>query len=293
MRESNTPPEINSNDCTGCEICVNTCPVFTLAMSNGKVVIKHGDWCIECGHCGAVCPVDAIVQQKTVVAPDLSAGSKPAVAPEALMQLLRERRSVRQYKEDPLPREVIEQIINAGRYAPTGINSQRVHYIVLTSSDKIAELSKKILDFNAKFFKQLQKKPIALLLSMFMGRKKTKELLTYCPSMLHAKKLNDQGEDPLLHYGKAVIIAHAEAWDGSPAINCAIALYHCSLMAHTLGVGACFNSWVENTVNNNSKIKTWLGIPKENKCFGAMTMGYQNIKYQRLIERSIPDVEWR
>ncbi len=293
MRESNTPPEINSNDCTGCEICVSACPVFTLAMSNDKAVIEHGEWCIECGHCAAVCPVDAIVQQKTVVAPDLSAGSKPAVTPEALMQLLRERRSVRQYKDDPLPGEVIEQIINAGRYAPTGINSQRVHYIVLTSPDKIAELSKTILDFNAKFFKQLEKKPFALLLSMFMGRRKIKELLTYAPSMIHAKKLNDQGEDPLLHYGKAVIITHAEAWDGSPAINCAIALYHCSLMAHTLGVGACFNSWVENTVNNNNKLKTWLGIPKENKCFGAMTMGYQNIKYQRLIERNMPDVEWR
>ncbi len=293
MRETNCPPEINSDDCTGCEICVNACPVSTLTMKNGKAAIAHGDWCIECGHCGAVCPVDAIVQTKTVVAPELTVGKTPPVAPEALMQLLRERRSVRQYKDDPIPKEVMEQIINTGRYAPTGVNSQRVHYLVLTSPDEIAELSKKVLDFNAKFFKQLEKKPFALMLSMFLGRRKVQELLTYRPSMMHAKKQSDKGEDPLLHNAKAVLITHAEAWDGSPAFNCATALYHCSLMAHTLGIGVCFNSWLENTINNDKKLKAWMGIPKENKCYGAMTMGYQNIRYRHLIERSQPDVEWR
>ncbi len=293
MRESNTPPEINSRDCTGCEICVNACPVFTLGMKGGKAVIEHGEWCIECGHCGAVCPADAIVQKKTLVAPELPVGSKPAVSPEALMQLLRERRSVRQYKEDPLPREVIEQIINAGRYAPTGTNSQRVHYLVLTSPDEIADLSKKILAFNAKFFKQLEKKPFALMVSMFMGRRKIQEILTYGPTIAYAKTRSDLGEDPLLHNARAVVVAHAEAWDGSPAFNCATALYHCSLMAHTLGVGVCFNSWLENTVNNDRKLKAWMGIPKENKCYAAMTMGYQNIEYRHLIERNKPDVEWR
>jgi nitroreductase/NAD-dependent dihydropyrimidine dehydrogenase PreA subunit len=293
MKASNNPPEINSSDCTGCKICVNTCPVFTLAMSGDKAVIEHGDWCVECGHCGAVCPTNAIVQKKTVVAPELIVGKKPAVSPEALMQLLRERRSVRQYKKDPLPKEVIEQIINAGRYAPTGTNSQRVHYIVLTSPDEIAKLSKKILNFNARFFKQLEKKPFALLVSMFMGRRKIQEISSYGPTITHAKKQSDQGEDPMLHNAKAVILTHAEAWDGSPAFNCAAALYHCSLMAHTLGVGVCFNSWMENTVNNNRKLKAWLGIPKENKCYGAMTMGYQNIKFRQLLERNKPDVVWR
>jgi len=293
MIKLNNPPEISIEDCTGCGICVKACPVFTLDMKNDKAVIEHGDWCVECGHCGAVCPVNAVVQKKTAVAPELTVGKTPPVSPEALMQLLRERRSVRQYKDDPIPKEVIEQIINAGRYAPTGTNSQRVRYIVLTSTDEIDELSKRILNFNAKFFKQLEKKPFAFLLSMFMGRRKIQEVLTYGATIVHAKKQRDKGEDPMLHNARAIILTHAESWDGSPAFNCAAALYHCSLMAHTLGVGVCFNSWLENTVNNNRKLKAWLGIPKENKCYGTMTMGYQNIKYRHLIERNQPDVEWR
>ena len=62
---------------------MKACPVFTLGMNDGKAVVEHGDWCIECGHCGAVCPVDAVVQKKTAVAPDLTVGEKPAVSPEA------------------------------------------------------------------------------------------------------------------------------------------------------------------------------------------------------------------
>ena len=293
MRGTPTPPEINSTECTGCGICVKACPVFTLGMKDGTAVIEHEDWCIECGHCGAVCPVDAVIQKKTVVAPDLIVGKKPAVSPEVLMQLLRERRSVRSYRQEPIPKEVLEQIINAGRYAPTGSNSQRVHYLIITSPDEISELSKKIIDFNAGFFKMIKRKPFALSLSIFMGRKKVKELLNYSPMIFHCQKRIEQGEDPMLHNAQALLLVHAEDWDGSPAFNCAAALYHCSLMAHTLGVGVCFNGWVENTVNNNKKVRNWLGIPKDHKCYGAMTMGYQDIKYMRLIERKKPNVQWR
>ncbi len=65
-------------------------------------------------------------------------------------------------------------------------------------------------------------------------------------------------KDPLLHYAQALLLVHAEDWDGSPAFNCAVAMYHCSLMAHTLGVGVCLNGWVENSVNNNRKLKNRL-----------------------------------
>jgi len=210
MKRTSMPPEISNAECTGCGICVQACPVFTLGMSAGKAVVEHGDWCIECGHCGAVCPVDAVVQKKTVVEPGLPVGKKPAVSPEVLMQLLRERRSVRLYRQESISKEVLEQISQCGRYAPTGSNSQRVHYLIMTSPDEISDLSKKIIDFNAGFFKQLQKKPFALFLSMFMGRQKIQELQCYSPMILHAQKRIEEGEDPMLHNAQALLLVHAE-----------------------------------------------------------------------------------
>ena len=292
MRPTAVPPVVDVKKCTGCKLCVKACPVFVLELKDKKALVSHGDFCIECGHCGAVCPEGAVVQKKTVVAQGLKAGKKYAVSPDVMMQILRERRSVRVYKDKPVPKDIIEKIINAGRYAPTGTNSQRVHYTVITSPEMISELSRRVMEFNAKFFKNLQNRAFVAMMSLFIGRKKIEEFLMYRPVIMHAKEVVDKGGDPMLHNAPVVLIAHAEKWDGSPAINCAVALVYCNLMAHTLGIGACYNGWVENTANISGKLKKWLGIPKDHKCFGVLTMGYQNIEYKRLVERNEPDVKW-
>ncbi len=293
MRPDAKPPEVNIDKCTGCGSCVKACPVFVLGMNEGKSFIEKGNWCIECGHCGAVCPERAIIQERTIVNKNLEIGDKAAVTPKDCMQLLRERRSVRNYKDKPLSRETIQKIIEAGKYAPTGSNSQRVHYTVITSSETIKAISEEVSRYNSKFFKQLQNKAFASMMKLFLGKNKLNELLLYSPGILHAAEVMEQGKgDPMLHNAPALLIAHAEKWDGSPAFNCAIALYHCSLMAHTMGIGVCFNGWIENTVNINKKLRKMIGIPNDNKCFGAMTLGYQDIKYRRLVERKDPDVEW-
>ncbi|MCX7846793.1 MAG: nitroreductase family protein [bacterium] len=56
---------------------------------------------------------------------------------------LRTRRSIRHYASRPLPREVLEQIVDAGRLAATARNLQPWHFVVVTERatlDKLAEL---------------------------------------------------------------------------------------------------------------------------------------------------------
>ena len=50
---------------------------------------------------------------------------------EAIENLLT-RRSVRQFKPDMLPKELIEKIVEAGTYAPTGMNWQSPVIIAVT-----------------------------------------------------------------------------------------------------------------------------------------------------------------
>jgi hypothetical protein len=109
----------------------------------------------------------------------------------------------------------------------------------------------------------------------------------------HAKELMDQGKDCLFYGAPAVMVVHAESWDTSSAFNCALALYNCSLMAHALGVGCCFNGYLQGAANNSRRIKKWLGIPHDHRCFGAMTLGYQGVRYRRLVKRDSAKVVWR
>jgi len=56
------------------------------------------------------------------------------------LEAIRKRRSVRKYTGDPIPREDLETIVDAGRLAATGSNKQPWDFIVVTEREMIEQL---------------------------------------------------------------------------------------------------------------------------------------------------------
>jgi nitroreductase len=50
---------------------------------------------------------------------------------EALRELFKKRRSIRRFKQDPVPDDYIQKIIEAARWAPSGANTQPWEFIVV------------------------------------------------------------------------------------------------------------------------------------------------------------------
>ena len=293
MKQEVNIPRIIETKCIGCERCVLVCPSFVLDMSGKKANVVRGEWCIGCGHCGAACPSEAILYDGMLFEKHPREGEGPAVSPEVLNLLIRERRSVRNYTAAPVPKQILEKILDAGRYAPTGSNSQNVHYVVLTSLDQIEELRKMTIGFYDKIFSRMKNWPGRLLLSLLAGKKTVEYLRDSLPKVMYFQEQINQGKDRLFFHAPVVIITHAESWDSSSSFNCSVALYNCSLMAHTLGLGCCFNGILVNAVNHGQKIKRWLSIPADHRCLSAMALGYPNVKYPGLVQRHPPKVRWR
>jgi nitroreductase len=61
---------------------------------------------------------------------------------QTFLELARTRRSVRDFLPDPVPAEVIDQLLEAARWAPSGYNLQPVHYVVVTDPDRRQALRK-------------------------------------------------------------------------------------------------------------------------------------------------------
>ena len=64
-----------------------------------------------------------------------------------IIRAMEERRSVRKFKPDMVPKEMIEQIIEAGLYAASGMGKQAAIVVAVTKEelrDKIAEDNRKI-----------------------------------------------------------------------------------------------------------------------------------------------------
>jgi len=287
------PPVIDVATCTGCELCVRACPAFVLAMEEGSARVARGDGCIACGHCGAICPVEAVSRRDADPDERVRAGAMPAVSFDALLRLFRERRSVRLLRPDPVPRDAIERILDAARFTPTGTNSENVRYIVLATPAEVAALRARVLAFYEKLFARVRSPIGAAILSCLAGRKTVDMLRGYLPKIEEVKRLYARGEDPLFHGAPVIIIAHAEAWDSCSAFNASAALYAASLAAHTLGLGCCFNGFAVSAIDHDRRIRAHLGIPRGSRCFAAMTIGVPAVRYLRSVAREDAKIAWR
>lgn len=287
-------PEIDQSKCTKCGICLKVCAPVMYEMHGGQVTLVRPEWCFHCGHCGAACPAGAIREAFSEPVP---AGAPEIVSPafsDGLQLLFRSRRSVRKYKKKPVSREDIEKILEAGRYTATGTNAQTLRYMVITDPEKIDELRRIAFPAVLKMFAfvgKLTKLPFA---SRLMGEELRDRMKNrYVEGMKLFEEQMRRGEDKLFHDAPAIILVFAEKFDETQAFSAAAALYNCSLMAHTLGIGCCFNGFLWMAINFNRKLRKWFGLPRNLKCYGAMTLGYQEVKYHRLVRRNPVKVEWR
>ena len=57
------------------------------------------------------------------------------------LKTIRNRRSIRKFTDEPVPRDVIEQIVDAGIWAASGKNGQAPIVLAVTNPDLVAQLS--------------------------------------------------------------------------------------------------------------------------------------------------------
>ena len=106
-------------------------------LENNKIM-HHNKRCIKCGHCYTICPQGAINMTNydctnEEIIPMTNFDS------DMLLNAIKSRRTIRKFKIQPVESEKIYKILEAGRYSPTGANSQNISYTILGSKQKEAE----------------------------------------------------------------------------------------------------------------------------------------------------------
>lgn len=62
---------------------------------------------------------------------------------DLVFDIIKKRRSVRHFDGRPLPDEQMEQILEAGRWAPSGANAQPWRFIVVTQKDTLKSIAER------------------------------------------------------------------------------------------------------------------------------------------------------
>lgn len=68
------------------------------------------------------------------------------------LEILKTRRSIREYSDKPIPKELLEKIMDTARFSPTARNVQPWEFIIITETLSLKKLSE--LSENARFLAQ-------------------------------------------------------------------------------------------------------------------------------------------
>lgn len=242
---------VDSEKCIGCGLCSKDCPSSEIEIIENKAVVKNQN-CIVCGHCEAICPKAAVsisgFEDKIE-----EYENQTRLNANELMDAIKTRRTIRQFKNKDVPEEIIDMIIESGRLAPTGTNAQATSYLIL--KDKKDEV---------------EKVAIATM----------KKLLGFAGIFVPALKGFKIDEGFLFKKAPAVIVIL-----GSDKVSASLAAENMAFMAEANGLGVLFSGFFTICYNMKAKIRKMCGMKKSLKAVTTLVIGYQAVEYKRTVHR--------
>lgn len=285
--------QIDAERCRKCGTCVQICPKIFAQDAEGTLPhLLDTARCIECGHCVAICPSEAISHSS--FPPGSIAPIEPENLPDTaqLMELLRSRRSIREFKKKPVDRALIEQIIEGARFAPSGHNTQSTEYIVVQDPAVLKQIVKLTVD-QYRLWKNLLSNPFVRSLTRLMrGAQEQAILDELVEDFADLIRQYDQGGAPILRKTSTLLLFHADRHANFAGVNANLALQNASLVCETLKLGAFYAGYVVAGSNFNARLAKLLKLPSNHKIYAGLAIGYPKLRYQNWIERKPARIQW-
>ncbi len=229
--------------------------------------------CTNCGQCVAVCPTGSLSHRAMGLKDCTPVQEGYRITPEQAEQFLRQRRSIRAYKKQAVPREITQKIIEIARYAPTGHNNQNVEWLVIDTREQLQSLE----SVGTGWIRWMIQQNTPLMPGFDLNR------------MLERQEARGNS---FLRDAPVVIVAHAPKGPMGP-VDSSIALTYLDLAANSLGLGCCWAGFVMMMAKSFPPMQKALAIPAGNEAQGVMMMGYPRFTYPRLPARKSPQIVWR
>lgn len=274
--------KVDTSTCIKCGKCVKVCPsmIFVQQTAGSEVEVENIESCISCGHCVAVCPTNSVIHSE--FPPEKVHQINPAElpTPQQVMLLCKSRRSNRAFSKQPVPAEMLNQILEAAHCAPTASNMQQVEFTLITDPQKLSEIT----DCTIRTFESIVK----LLENPFLKpvlKRLLSKVYKYLPSFYRLVEERKKGNDLILRGATALILIHTPKESRFGCQDANLAYQNGSLMAESLGVSQFYTGFVCVAIkqDNKNRLAKLLGI--NGTIHAGMALGIPSFKYPKYIDR--------
>ncbi len=288
---------IDSITCKSDGLCAAVCPNRILQKeASGKVSFRaeRVDLCIRCGQCMAICTTRAI----QVPGLDYERDFFPlpaSPAAEDFFNLLATRRAIRVFKDEPVPHELLEKVVQAISMAPPSFPPHKTALVVVQDPAVIRQALPQIVELYDGLVRAMRN-PVARLVIRRSASAEKYRLLVQHVVPIMARRLPDLKagvEDTITRHAPAMILFHANRDAENCRTDIAIAMGFGMLAAHSLGLGACAVDLVPPAVERSQALRALFGIPETDEVVGCLILGFPKYRYQRGIRRALQRVTWR
>lgn len=255
-------PEFNYEKCLRCGLCQRDCVagiIVTDAEGLPAIPIARQDACLHCQHCLAVCPVGAVSCDGVSVEDCQAAGPLPPS--EQMLNLLKQRRSIRTWAPETLTEENLRQLCEPLNWTPTGSNSRMLHFVVVERS--------RLSDWQQRIQRALSRPLLRLLVRLRFSRYR-----------YFLDKIA-QGEDVLFRDAPYLLVAAIHRDASCPGDDPVIALSQFEVYAQTLGIGTCWCGLGVRLLKYHRRFRSELALPDGYRPAAAMLFGRPGIHYPR------------
>jgi len=179
---------------------------------------------------------------------------------QEIINAIKERRSVRKFTDEPIDKQILEEIILAGRYAPSARNIQPWRFIVITKPSFIQEISLQIKNEMKKVLKT------RFLKKFSYPELKDEEMLKFLYAVAMSPKDIIFFDAPSLVF---IVCENGMFFDES----CACCAENMMIAAHALGVGSCWIGFA-SMLGLNKEMLEKIGVPQNHHISAALIFGH-------------------
>lgn len=266
---------INPETCVLDGLCAKECPAGCIVFEPGQLPVPHEKkfaYCLECGHCMAVCPTGAFQLNKfsdqgVEIDRDLK------LSPEQAVQFLSSRRSVRAFKNELVDHDTLTELLDVTQYAPSGHNARSVRWSVAATPEKVREIAETVVKW---------------MRSEVEGETPLAERL-HLPGLVKAW---DNGVDMICRNAPALAVAYGVEKGVTPMEDGVNAISYLELAATGVGLGACWCGYALLAARYDRAVCLALGIPKEQTAYGALMLGKPKRRYRYIPPRPHAEINW-